>query len=189
MISQDIKEATKVAHQQLEKTVVYRLKEIRSEKDYATFLTFFYAYFNAVEQAISPYITTDVLADYADRRNSTYLKRDIEELGGTVDNLPQAVSPAVHSAAEAMGALYVLEGSIMGGPHIVQMLRKYGISRGFSFYSGYGADTAKMWGAFTAALNAVGNTPEQHDAAIAKAAETFSRFEDVFNQVEEQAVQ
>lgn len=180
MLSNEIKEATKVAHQQLEKTVVLRLKNIRSAADYADFLKHFYAYFHAVERAIAPFITPDVLADYPQRRNSSYLKRDIEDLGGETTELPAAFAPAVGNAAEAMGALYVLEGSIMGGPHIVQMLRRYGMETGFSFFSGYGEDTGRMWGVFTTALNSVAASPEQRQAAVAAANKTFSRFGDVF---------
>lgn len=176
MLSQEIKEATKVAHQQLEKTVVLRLKEIRSASDYADFLKHFYAYFYAVEQAITPFITPEVLADYPKRRNSSYLQQDIEDLGGDLTVLPPAKAPVIGNAAEAMGALYVLEGSIMGGPYIVQMLRKYGMETGFSFFSGYGEDTGRMWAAFTTALNAVATSPELEKAVMAKAEETFGRF-------------
>ncbi len=180
MLSNEIKEATKVAHQQLEKTVVLRLKNIRSAADYADFLKHFYAYFRAVELAIAPFITADVLPDYPQRRNSAYLKRDIEDLGGDTTGLPAALAPAIGDAAEAMGALYVLEGSIMGGPYIVQLLRKYGMETGFSFFAGYGEDTGRLWEAFTAALNAVASSPERRQAAIAMADETFRRFGDVF---------
>lgn len=180
MLSNEIKEATKVAHQQLEKTVVQRLKEIRSAADYASFLKVFYAYFRAVEQAIAPFVTPEVLPDYPQRRNASYLRRDIEALGGGVDELPEAVAPAISNPAEAMGALYVLEGSIMGGPYIVQMLRKYGMETGFSFFSGYGEETGSMWAAFTTALNATAQTDEAREAAIRKASETFSRFGNAF---------
>ncbi len=85
MLSTNIKEATKAAHQNLEKKVVLKLKSIRSDEDYADFLKHFYAYFNHVEKAIKPYITTGLLPDYAERRNSSYLKRDIEALGFNTD--------------------------------------------------------------------------------------------------------
>jgi len=180
MISNELKSATHVSHQQLEKTVVLRLKSIRSEADYAVFLTYFYAYFHAVEQAIADFITPEVLPDYAERRNSDYLKQDIESLGGTVEALPTAIAPFIDSTAAALGALYVLEGSIMGGPYIVQMLQKHGIAKGFSFFSGYGADTGKMWLAFTETLDACATDAGQREAVLQTAQETFERFGDVF---------
>lgn len=180
MISTKIKEATKQAHQDLEKTVVLQLKNIRSETDYVRVLKNFYAYFSAVERAVAPYINRHTLPDINERRNSSYIKTDIEELGSDIADLPAATAPAVQNLPEAFATLYVLEGSIMGGPYIVQMLQKYGLNRGFHFFSGYGADSGKMWQAFTAILDAVPQTEADKEAMTRKANETFQRFGDLF---------
>ncbi len=180
MLSQYIKENTTAAHQKLEGTVVRQLKAIRSNADYAEVLKHFYAYFKAVEEAIAPFITADVLPDYAERRNSSHIKDDIIALGGQVDDLPASSAPAINHTLAALSALYVLEGSIMGGPYIVQMLNKYGITTGTSFFSGYGSETGKVWGAFTAVLNKFGEDPASHAEAAAIANETFAKFGDVF---------
>lgn len=184
MLSTNIKEATKAAHQDLEKKVVLKLKAIRSNADYADVLKHFYAYFNAVEKAISPYITAELLPDLAERRNSAYLRRDIEELGADVDSLPEVRVPEINNTVEALGAMYVMEGSIMGGPIIVQMLAKYGVTKGVSFFSGYGESTGVMWGKFVSVMNAAAETEKDETAAIAAANETFSRFGEVFGAVE-----
>lgn len=183
MLNQNIKESTTQAHAKLEGTVVRQLKAVRSNADYADVLKAFYAYFNAVEKTIAPYITAEVLPDYAERRNSSHIKADIIELGGNVDNLPQVETPAVNNALEALSALYVLEGSIMGGPYIVQMLNKYGVQQGTSFFSGYGENTQNMWQAFVTVLNKHGEDPATHARSIEIANETFSRFGDVFAQL------
>ena len=184
MLSTNIKEATKAAHQDLEKKVILKLKAIRSNADYADVLKHFHAYFNAVEQAIAPYITNELLPDHAERRNSEYLKRDIEELGGTVEDLPEVTVPEIGNTLQALGAMYVMEGSIMGGPIIVQMLAKYGVTQGVSFFSGYGEATGSMWGKFVAVMNAQANTEAEEAFAISAANETFSRFSEVFGVVE-----
>lgn len=183
MLNQNIKENTKEAHQTLEGVVVRQLKAVQSEADYAEVLKNFYAYFHAVEKAIAPFITPEVLADYTERRNSSHIKADIEEVGGTVDNLPAATTPVVSNTLEALSALYVLEGSIMGGPYIVQMLNKYGVTKGTSFFSGYGEDTGKMWNGFITVLNKYGEDPNKHTRAIEVANETFARFGEVFKGV------
>ncbi|MFT3824156.1 MAG: biliverdin-producing heme oxygenase [Chitinophagaceae bacterium] len=180
MLSTNIKEATKTAHQQLEKKVVLQLKAIRNEADYAALLKNFYAYFNQVEKAIAPYITPELLPDYKDRRNSSYLKKDIEELGFSTDELPVATAPLITNTQQALGALYVMEGSIMGGSIIVQMLAKGGVTRGVSFFSGYGPATGEMWGKFVTVLNANASTATEESLSIETANETFSRFGDVF---------
>ncbi|MGO3161934.1 MAG: biliverdin-producing heme oxygenase [Sphingobacteriaceae bacterium] len=180
MLSTKIKEATRRGHQETEKKVVLRIKDIANDADYVGLLKCFYAYFNAVEKAIAPY-TEAVLPDYKERRNSSYIKADIETLGGNLCDLPVAIAPEVDDSIQAMGALYVLEGSIMGGPYIVQMLQKKGIANGFSFFSGYGAESGQMWGSFTAALNALPGNEMDRERAIDTAIETFGRFGDVFD--------
>lgn len=184
MLSERIKEETRQAHQQLEKSVITELKQIRSEKDYADLLKKFHLYFSSLEKAISPFISTSVLADYTERRNSTYLGNDIRELGYQVDAVAQVEVPGINNSLEAMGALYVMEGSIMGGSIIVQILAKYGITRGVSFFSGYGPATVAMWSGFTNALNAQASSEQEQDVAIRIANETFSRFGDVFEKTE-----
>lgn len=180
MLHQHIKENTHAAHQQVEGIIVRQLKAIRSDADYAEVLKGFYAYFRAVEDAIAPYVTTEVLPDLADRRNSSYIKRDIEELGGRIEEIPVAVVPKVSDTLEALSALYVLEGSIMGGPYIVQMLNKYGVNRGTSFFSGYGESSGVMWSKFTDVLNQYAADESTFVRAAEVANETFHRFGEVF---------
>ncbi len=181
-LSNSIKEATKAGHQDTEKKVVLRIKQIKNEQDYLDLLKCFYAYFSVVERAIAPYITASILPDHRDRRNASYIKADILELGGDLTNLPAASAPAVSSDIQAMGALYVLEGSIMGGPYIVQMLRKLGINRGFSFFSGYGEHAGLMWRTFSEALNSLPKSELDNLRAMDTAVETFRNFGDVFAQ-------
>lgn len=179
MLSTQIKEATKVGHQETEKKVVLRIKNISNNEDYVELLKCFYAYFNTVEKAIAPYINS-VLPDYKERRNSSYIKADIEELGGSIEKLPVATATEVTDAIQAMGALYVLEGSIMGGPYIVQMLQKKGIEKGFSFFSGYGSESGHKWASFTTALNILPKTESDIAKAVDSARETFNKFGEVF---------
>lgn len=180
MLSNNIKEATKTAHQQLEVIAVKKIKAIRSKDDYADLLKHFYVYFNAVEKAISPFITENVLPDYKERRNSSYLKQDIEVLGFNVEDLPVAQAPVIPDTIAALGALYVLEGSIMGGRVIIQMLEKLGITSGISFFSGYGVDTGIMWQRFIDVLNKYAPTEDDETIAIAVANATFNNFGEVF---------
>ena len=121
MLSEKIREETKPAHLSLEKLVIQQLKSIRDDEDYAAFLKKFYTYFNQVEKVIAPYMTKEVLPDYLERRNSSFLKRDIEELGNNIDDVSVVAVPEITDKVSALGALYVMEGSTMGGKIIVQM--------------------------------------------------------------------
>ncbi|MEJ7559485.1 MAG: biliverdin-producing heme oxygenase [Pedobacter sp.] len=180
MLSENIKDATKPAHLKLEKLVVQQLKGIRTDEDYAAFLKKFYTYFSQVEKVIAPYITDQLLPDHAERRNSSFIKADIQILGGSVDETPVVEVPVVSNAVEALGALYVMEGSIMGGRIIIQMLEKLGIQNGLSFFSGYGQETGQKWGVFTEVMNEAAATSGDEEQAISTANETFGLFEKVF---------
>jgi heme oxygenase len=76
-----------------------------------------------------------------------------------------------------------MEGSIMGGSIIVQMLAKGGITNGVSFFSGYGPATGQMWGVFIAAFNSLAKNEDDEQTAIDTANATFSNFGEVFNEV------
>ena len=181
-VSTNIKEATKDAHVALEKQVVQRLKSIRSNADYAALLKYFYAYFSHVEKAIAPYITESLLPDYKERRNSNYIKNDILALGSKIEDLPATTVPVIDNTVKALGALYVMEGSIMGGSIIVKMLEKGGVTDGVSFFSGYGEATGPMWQKFVAVMNREAISDAQQTDMINAANETFSHFSKVFEQ-------
>jgi len=136
MIQEELRKQTAAAHQQLEKLVVARLKNIRNNEDYADLLKIFYAYFSRLEKAISPYRSTEVLPDYTERRHAISLANDIVSLGAELTGLPELSVPTIDNTVKALGALYVMEGSVMGGIIIIQMLARNGVQKGISFFGG-----------------------------------------------------
>src|SRR5690625_1230795 len=102
MLRKILKEDTFPAHQKTEGTVVRKIKKVNHEKDYIELLKCFYSYFSAVENEIKPFITQDVLPDLEKRRDSNYIKKDIEELGGTTEPLPPAKPPKINDTLEAL---------------------------------------------------------------------------------------
>ncbi|MBX2925721.1 MAG: biliverdin-producing heme oxygenase [Chitinophagaceae bacterium] len=180
--SEILKQSTRKIHQEVEKIVVLRIKSIRTDEDYIDLLKYFYAYFAAVEKAAAPYITDKILPDYTERRNASYIRTDIYELGGETDALPIPNPPAIENSLQAMSALYVLEGSVIGGPYIVEMLKKIGISKGFSFFSGYGDKAEEKWAAFTQYLDALTENEADKRQSLDVALLTFRQFGNIFGQ-------
>ncbi len=180
MLRETLKEQTFPAHQKTEGTVIRKIKKINNEADYIELLKCFYSYFNAVEKEISPFITSAILPDLDKRRDASYIKKDIEELGGSISDLPPARVPTITNSLEALSAMYVLEGSLMGGPHIIKMLKKRGIERGFSFFEGYGENSKTMLNSFMDTLNKEGKKSTDTDKAVEVANETFSNFGNIF---------
>lgn len=180
MLSEQIKSATKSGHQELEKTVILKLKAIRSNQDYADVLKYFYTYFTVLESQLEQFIPAALRPYYTLRRDASYIERDIIELGGSIENLPTSYSPAINNFNQAIGALYVLEGSIMGGPYIVKMLQQYGMNLGFNFFQGYGDASQEKWQEFTRLINTEITSPEAIEEAIEAAKDTFSQFAKTF---------
>lgn len=181
MLSTKIREETKQAHRALEKEVMVKLKAISSYNDYAALLRCFYGYFNELEKAIRPFITKALLPDYNIRRSSSYLKNDIDKLGYDTRSLPEVVIPEIGNTLCAFGALYVMENSVMGGSIIVEILKKKGIVKGISFFSGYGPDTTRVWSTFVSILNKLASGSKEEAIVIQGAKAAFNNFQSLFS--------
>ncbi|MGO1242942.1 MAG: biliverdin-producing heme oxygenase [Sphingobacterium sp.] len=181
MLNEKIKIETKEGHQTLEKHVVQRLKSITGNEDYADLLKYFYAYFLDLEKNIAMHIPHTLTNFFQHRRNANDIATDVKELGYSLDNLPKTQLPPITNKNQAIGALYVLEGSIMGGPHIVKMLQQKGVIEGFNFFKGYGELSGKKWAEFTKIINSEVNDEAAINETILSAKETFQQFTNTFN--------
>ncbi|MBU8546161.1 MULTISPECIES: biliverdin-producing heme oxygenase [Roseomonadaceae] len=89
--------------------------------------------------------------------------------------------PAPSCAGFAMGCLYVMEGSTLGGQHLARALD--GVlpgEDGRSFLRGYGARHGAMWRECCTAIEACGAESGRLAGMIAGAEATFARFESWF---------
>lgn len=120
------------------------------------------------------------------------LKEDLRALGhddASLERLPHcAVLPSLAGVPEALGCLYVLEGSTLGGQLILRHLRRHfdGVSLGdFSFFRAYGDEVGPWWRAFGDAVNqaSVVATEGTFDARVVTGAQdTFDAFADWLRQ-------
>jgi heme oxygenase len=178
MLSDDLKEQTQVNHQLLEKKLVLKMRSLCSQSDYVKLLSFFYSYFGGLEQQISKHLIMERIPDYMRRRKAEALLADIKTLGAEPPALADGSHlPTIVDHRQALGALYVMEGSTLGGEIISRMIGKQlSLVKGLSFFKGYGHETADMWQAFKADLNKPENLPG--DAVVEAANETFRKFAD-----------
>lgn len=177
---EQLKSETLSNHQQLEKNLILRLKGMENPNDYIRILQLFYAYFGALEDQINQYIGPDQLADYAERRKTASIKNDILALDGEV---PQKASigdlPVIENILQAFGALYVIEGSTLGGQVISKMITKQlGLSTeaGISFFRSYVDNTMTMWQSFKVVLEKHAASQTDADLITEAANETFAKF-------------
>ena len=175
-----LREATAPSHAKIEaNTVLSQLTSATlTESAYRQILERYYGFFVAFEAALqADSFSEQVAKDLKVRFKSTDLRADLLSFGETdlqIDSLEVCHElPALESRAQILGALYVLEGSALGGLLISKHLS------GFSFYrpergSFFLADPKTVstnWKAFLERLEGVPFVDE--DEVIASAVLTF----------------
>jgi heme oxygenase len=176
MLSKELKEATKVNHQLLEKQLIGIIRSIHSKQDYAKLLVCFFGFIAGLEIDITAHLDVSVLPDYANRRKSAAIANDLQLLGVALPPMPDTIAlPQFNDHYQALGALYVLEGSTLGGKiickMILQQLNLADMSE-LTFFYGYGGETDSMWQRFKDTLDNAQNENEK-DTIIQSANDTF----------------
>ncbi len=153
MLNEQLKDSTQPSHQALEKKMVSIIKKIRTRQDYVKFLKLMYGYYSALEKRVQDYVSD---MEIGKRRKAERLLEDISYFESTATPDICKELPPITSHAEALGAMYVMEGSTMGGKIIAKMIEgQAGINgpSGFSFFNGYGEENGRMWEEFKVFLN------------------------------------
>lgn len=175
-----LKQKTMHAHEALEDLLVPCLRQINTPPDYVRLLKTFYGFFHPLEALVEQYLSTDQLPDLAARRKAAFLLEDMAALGYPANELSLSSHvPVVSNEAQAWGALYVLEGSTLGGRGITRMLLKQCPEltlHHLSFFNGYGEETGPMWVRFQEALNSLEYTGSCLDQTVQAANDTFLNF-------------
>lgn len=179
-VSEQLKQFTRPNHRQLEKRLVTQLRSISTTEEYVKLLQLFYTYFGGLEDKINQYIGSDLLSDYSQRRKTESIACDIKKLGGTIhEKAKDRELPTIENHLQAVGALYVIEGSTLGGKIISQMIAKQlniENTTSMSFFNGYGDNTELMWASFRESLNSQFKNQSEIGVIIGAADETFFKF-------------
>ena len=177
-VAEILKVQTVWEHQQAEEMIRPQLSSLKQIHDYAALLKTFYGFYSPVEQLISNFVSEELLPDISDRRNSKLILRDLAALGISGDSIPLCSRlPEIDSPTAAMGAMYVLEGSTLGGQMIARMLQNNPLLNlvpgQLNFFLGYKKETGPKWKSFQAALNLLDGETE---TLVSTARQTFSLF-------------
>jgi heme oxygenase len=173
-----LKTETLQAHEDLEKhpNIIALGEGEMTLTGYSDVLRRFYPFWTLVEDvAYNRADVKSVLPDIDDRKLSQNLAADLRALNLT----PAPSCPPitwVNDLPSAMGTIYVIEGSTLGGRVIVKrVMDQLGLTpeHGCSYYSGYGSETGNKWKAFMAGLDACNFTDEECDRVVAAATKTF----------------
>lgn len=126
----------------------------------------------------------------AERRKLHLLHEDLRALGhdeaslARLPALPRA--PDVPGVPEALGVLYVLEGSTLGGQLILRHLVRHFEGTpvgGFAFFRAYGEGVGPMWKSLVETLPRACPDPSLVPRVIRGAQDTFDAFEARFREV------
>lgn len=179
-----IKQETQKYHDAIEQNILGKrlMGGIMTEAEYQLYLKKFYGYHAALE---ARFRGTTGWEKYGiaiqSREKLPLLYQDLIALGmteQTIRELPVCdIMPTITTLVEAFGALYVMEGSTLGGQIQARQVQKtLGLTahHGIAYFSSYGASVGAMWKEFCTALLAISlDYPTAQDTIIATASETF----------------
>ena len=178
LLTDELKDSTRSAHQATEEKMVAALKQLRSKEEYIRMLYWLYGFYSPMEELIGRHLTgSDLtcsdqagsmdnrssddpgspgpgdrndLSYFIEDRRSDAILRDIMDSGLPLRHHDDCGDlPVIDSFARALGALYVLEGSALGGRVIAGMIGKQiGLRDSLSFFNGDGPATDQRWMTF-----------------------------------------
>ncbi len=159
------------------------IESVQSIYDYAALLLVFYGFFKPVYDSIDAFIDTSYLPDYQSRRKPEWILNDLNDLEVKYTIQFCKRVPIINNNAAAFGALYVLEGSTLGGMIIKKMITdKLHLDEGLTFFGGYGKQTRERWNVFINSLNTLNEKNVAGEMVIQTAAATFTLFKEWLQQ-------
>lgn len=178
MISERLKTETLSEHKEVEKALRFE-RSMASSENYKKLLQAFYAFYSPVESTLVSFSgeLRSVGLDLDHRWKVPLLKKDLQTLGMSAEEIDQLdlckKTPPLNTLAQALGVIYVLEGSTLGGQVITKMLKEKKIlpHEESCFHNPYGKETMPMWLHFKSILNR--SRQEDHDAIVVSAKATF----------------
>lgn len=175
---QRLKEETRELHEQVEEENLakYIMDHSMDLPTYKLLLVQNYIAYTATEKAIKR-----IIPGYSGSKHEQ-LRKDLVQLGVSLEIPAKNDSFVCHSIAEALGAAYVVEGSALGGMVLARNISKCpGLSsvEQHHFFNGEKANVQE-WNAFKDRLKQHNFSPVEEEQAIEKAQDTFRFFKAVF---------
>lgn len=167
-----LRQATRDRHGRIDRLMDVR--RLAQPDRYGRVLQVFEAFTAAWEEAVAAALPAHWHGWLAARSRRQFLQQDLRALA-----LPAASRavprPVLPDAPAAWGALYVMEGSALGGQVITRALARAGLdpASGAAYFHGFGEATAGMWDDFRGRLESELPDPAWLACACAAACHTF----------------
>jgi heme oxygenase (biliverdin-IX-beta and delta-forming) len=168
-----LREETSAAHCRLDKTLGL-IDRLSAPGQRGRLLAGYHLFHREAEAKIAPFLGEIADLDFAARRRSPLIADDLGILGHRA--FPDSTNRLdILTRAAAFGALYVLEGSSLGGRVILKELKLRRASLGgLRFLDPYGSHTGQRWRSFLAILEREVRSSEQKFDAVQGALSTFA---------------
>ena len=178
-ILETLKTETKTHHQQVERVLISELKSLKTKNDYAKLLNRLYSFYKPLEDDLHQKIDQETIKDIAQRKHTFRIVKDLQALNSEADSSLKNDHIAIPSLSYAIGVMYVIEGSTMGGQIISKMIHKNVNTDGadaVSYFSSYEDTTHHMWTEFKNQVTNMEHTLDYQEV-FKGAKDTFSNLE------------
>jgi len=182
--TQSLRLHTSIAHRSVERALNLP-QSIGDFQDYRRWLTRFFGIYFPLETRLGTFSEWDEWDIPFDRcRHTASLSKDLATLNVSTEYVEFASCreiPALSNFGEALGSLYVIEGSKLGGRFILNDLSaRLGprIEGATSFFEGHGAQMGRVWNSFIGSLDKFFyREPNQFSTVCSGALATFTALE------------
>jgi heme oxygenase len=180
----NLRQETSESHQKLENNPLSRaiLDPAVSLGDYQQYLSKMYGVVIACEDQVFPAIS-QFLPDLGERYKSRLIIEDLAATGLSdteIDSIP-VYAFKFSTAAEALGIMYVLEGSTLGGRILYKHIHEtLGLTpdNGAGYFWGYGAQTGTLWKSFVSSFTRFASESSEGRKMIETAKSTFTAIDE-----------
>jgi len=176
-----LRQQTSVVHQRLENRLQL-FSNVSSMAGYGEHLQKLHECFRQAEAKVSVF-ASDLPLNWSERKKLPWLEQDLAALKLIPIAQENEKCPPCASVAEAMGMLYVMEGSSLGGRVISAhygALLGLNPQTGLRFFTGHGESTGILWKEFLRALESlIAADPERAGEVNRSAQRTFEFFEQI----------
>ncbi|MCZ7893793.1 biliverdin-producing heme oxygenase [Agrobacterium salinitolerans] len=171
-----LKAATRGAHGDLD-SFIMASKPFESRENFGKFVETQYLFHRDLDVFFANATLDGLLPDLKGRRRLSMIEQDLSDLGLAI---PETAAPRFSAETpfdlpEAMGWLYVVEGSNLGAAFLLKDAAKLGLGEEFGARHLAGAPEGRglHWRTFTAALDEISLTVEEEERVVAGAESAF----------------
>lgn len=172
-----LKAATRGAHGGLD-TFIMQAKPFESRDNYGKFVETQYLFHRDLDVFFANDVLDGLLPDLKGRRRLSMIEQDLADLGRALPETetPRFTGETPFDLPEAMGWLYVVEGSNLGAAFLLKDAAKLGLNEEFGARHLAGAPEGRglHWRTFTAALDDIELSTEEEERVVEGAKAAFN---------------